>query len=133
MLARLLVSGHLSIGEQSYLASEMNIVTHIVLGIDSLVAVEVRSWFLEELNVDVPVLKIIGGDSITELCTKALSRFQCKGIWQGPEIEPVTQLAGAKDAPSSTLAAPQEPTRPASARDTDAGKFRLVSVLSVQT
>ena len=126
----------IDIGEQSYLASEMNIVTHIVLGIDSLVAVEVRSWFLKELNVDVPVLKIIGGDSIAELCTEALGRFQCKGIWQGtetePEHEPVTKLAGAKDAPSSTLAAPQEPTRPASARDTDAGKFRLVSVLSVQ-
>lgn len=42
------------------------------LGIDSLVAVEVRAWFLKELKVDIPVLKIIGGASPTELCQKAL-------------------------------------------------------------
>ena len=122
----------IDIGEQSNLASEMNIVTHVVLGIDSLVAVEIRSWFLKELNVDVPVLKIIGGDSIAELCTEALGRFQCKGTWQSPETEPehesVTELAGAKDVPTSTLAATQKPTSPASARDTDGGKFFLVSI-----
>lgn len=37
------------------------------MGVDSLVAVEVRSWFLKELTVDVPVMKILGGDSITDL------------------------------------------------------------------
>lgn len=107
----------------------MNIVTHIVIGIDSLVAVEIRSWFLKELNVDVPVLKIIGGDSIAELCTEALSRVQWRGSWQGtgtePEHKPVIELAGAEDVPASTLAAAQEPTMPASARDTDGGKFHL--------
>lgn len=33
------------------------------LGMDSLVAVEVRSWFLKELSVDVPILRIIKGSS----------------------------------------------------------------------
>jgi hybrid polyketide synthase/nonribosomal peptide synthetase ACE1 len=51
------------------------------LGIDSLVAVEVRAWFLKNLKVDIPVLKIIGGASITELCQKAL------------ELLPATALA----------------------------------------
>lgn len=37
------------------------------MGVDSLVAVEVRSWFLKELAVDVPVMKILGGASITDL------------------------------------------------------------------
>ncbi|KAK4065845.1 uncharacterized protein Triagg1_8397 [Trichoderma aggressivum f. europaeum] len=31
------------------------------LGIDSIVAVEVRSWFLKEVRVDIPVLKVVGG------------------------------------------------------------------------
>ncbi|RYP02914.1 hypothetical protein DL765_010651 [Monosporascus sp. GIB2] len=34
------------------------------LGIDPLVAVQVRTWFLEELSVDIPVLGILGGASI---------------------------------------------------------------------
>lgn len=33
------------------------------LGMDSLVAVEIRSWFLKELSVDVPVLKILQGST----------------------------------------------------------------------
>ncbi|KAH1655325.1 hypothetical protein KXV78_006248 [Aspergillus fumigatus] len=37
------------------------------MGVDSLVAVEVRSWFLKELTVDVPLMKILGGASITDL------------------------------------------------------------------
>ena len=119
----------IEIGEQSNLVYEMNIVTHNVIGIDSLVAVEIRSWFLKELNVDVPVLKIIGGDSIADLCTDALSKIRWKESWQGtgtePEQKPVIELAGAED----TLAAAQEPMRPASARDTDGGKI-LPSFLS---
>jgi hypothetical protein len=37
------------------------------LGIDSLVAVDTRSWFMRELGVDVPVMKILGGASMTDL------------------------------------------------------------------
>ena len=33
------------------------------LGMDSLVAVEIRSWFLKELSVDIPVLKILKGST----------------------------------------------------------------------
>lgn len=47
----------------------------IELGVDSLVAVEVRSWFLKELKVDIPVLKVIGGTSLAELCQTALEKL----------------------------------------------------------
>ena len=39
----------------------------IDLGLDSLVAVDVRTWFLQELKVDLPVLKILGGASAVDL------------------------------------------------------------------
>ncbi|PGH23621.1 hypothetical protein AJ80_02402 [Polytolypa hystricis UAMH7299] len=41
------------------------------LGIDSLVAVELRSWFLRELQVDMPVLKILGGATVGEIVDHA--------------------------------------------------------------
>ncbi|RAL03665.1 uncharacterized protein BO80DRAFT_400692 [Aspergillus ibericus CBS 121593] len=47
----------------------------VELGLDSLVAVEVRSWFLKELKVDIPVLKVVGGASVTELCEQALKKL----------------------------------------------------------
>ena len=47
----------------------------VELGIDSLVAVEVRSWLLKEFKVDIPVLKVVGGASLTELCQKALEKM----------------------------------------------------------
>ncbi|KAF2678702.1 hypothetical protein K458DRAFT_435696 [Lentithecium fluviatile CBS 122367] len=50
------------------------------LGIDSLVAVEVRSWFLKELKADIPVLKIVGGASLSELCERALEKLPEKLI-----------------------------------------------------
>lgn len=45
------------------------------LGLDSLVAVEVRSWFLKELKVDIPVLKVVGGASLSDLCKQALDKL----------------------------------------------------------
>jgi hybrid polyketide synthase / nonribosomal peptide synthetase ACE1 len=45
------------------------------LGIDSLVAVEIRSWFLKELEVDMPVLKILGGASLGGLLAFALEKL----------------------------------------------------------
>ncbi|THY17835.1 hypothetical protein D6D00_08357 [Aureobasidium pullulans] len=45
------------------------------VGIDSLVAVEIRNWFMKELGVPVPVVKILGGDTIGELCTGATNKF----------------------------------------------------------
>ncbi|KAJ5579632.1 uncharacterized protein N7459_005617 [Penicillium hispanicum] len=43
------------------------------LGVDSLVAVDIRSWFLKELGVDIPVLKIFNAASIRDLLDFAAS------------------------------------------------------------
>lgn len=56
------------------------------LGIDSLVAVEIRSWFLRELDVDLPVLKILGGCTIAEMLSFALEKLS-------PDLTPL-MLAG---------------------------------------
>ncbi|KAJ5624593.1 hypothetical protein N7510_000902 [Penicillium lagena] len=47
----------------------------IDFGMDSLVAVEIRSWFLQELGVDMPVLKILGGASVAELVDDAVEKL----------------------------------------------------------
>lgn len=46
----------------------------IELGVDSLVAVEIRSWFLKEVGVDMAVLKILGGASTVDLCQHAIDQ-----------------------------------------------------------
>ncbi|KAL8685754.1 MAG: hypothetical protein Q9224_005687, partial [Gallowayella concinna] len=56
--------------------SEIDIDTPLMeLGVDSLVAVEVRSWFLKELAVDIPVLKVVGGATPSELCQSAMEQL----------------------------------------------------------
>ncbi|KKY33188.1 putative polyketide synthase [Diaporthe ampelina] len=45
------------------------------VGIDSLVAVELRSWFLRELHIDMPVLKFLNGASVSDVCKDALARL----------------------------------------------------------
>lgn len=42
---------------------------------DSLVAVEIRSWFMKELGVDMPVLKILGGASAADLVLDAVEKL----------------------------------------------------------
>ncbi|KAF5987967.1 putative polyketide synthase [Fusarium bulbicola] len=48
-------------------------VTLVEQGVDSLMAVEVRSWFIKELDVDIPVLKILGGMSVPDLVEESLN------------------------------------------------------------
>ncbi|RYP28944.1 hypothetical protein DL767_006979 [Monosporascus sp. MG133] len=43
----------------------------VALGIDSLVAVEIRSWILKELRLEVPVLKLLGGLSVGDISREA--------------------------------------------------------------
>ncbi|KAF6807058.1 KR domain-containing protein [Colletotrichum sojae] len=45
-----------------------------VAGVDSLIAVEVRYWFMKQLQVEVPVFEILKNQSITELCRQVASR-----------------------------------------------------------
>ncbi|KAI9035960.1 non-reducing polyketide synthase pyr2 [Aspergillus affinis] len=45
------------------------------LGVDSLVAVDLRIWFVKELGVDVPVLQLLGGSSIDALAESAAGKL----------------------------------------------------------
>lgn len=45
------------------------------LGCDSLLAVEIRTWFLKEVQVDIPVLKVLSGDSVAEICNEAARKY----------------------------------------------------------
>ena len=48
----------------------------IELGTDSIMAVDVRAWFLKELDVDVPVLKILGvGETVASLVEEAVRKI----------------------------------------------------------
>ncbi|TPX24000.1 putative Hybrid PKS-NRPS biosynthetic cluster [Coccidioides immitis] len=71
------------------------------LGIDSLVAVEIRSWFLKELELDMPVLKILGSATIADLLTFTLEKLP-------PEIASFRQ--GFPLLPTETSAEPETAT-----------------------
>ncbi|KAL2819623.1 lovastatin nonaketide synthase [Aspergillus cavernicola] len=47
----------------------------VELGVDSLVAVEARSWFTKQLNVDISVLRILGGACVVDLVEDTLERI----------------------------------------------------------
>jgi hybrid polyketide synthase/nonribosomal peptide synthetase ACE1 len=47
----------------------------VELGIDSLVAVDMRSWFHNELSVDMPVLKILGGATVAAMVDDCFTRL----------------------------------------------------------
>ncbi|KAG4219480.1 hypothetical protein PC116_g32040 [Phytophthora cactorum] len=51
-------------------------VTPSNLGIDSLVAVQVRSWFVKEVGANIPVIKVLGNYTLAQLCKEALSARQ---------------------------------------------------------
>ncbi|KAH7024908.1 uncharacterized protein B0I36DRAFT_416764 [Microdochium trichocladiopsis] len=61
---------------QRYFMAQMGLNVPIIdFGIDSLVAVELRSWFSLETGQDVPVLKILGGATVQQLCTIAATNI----------------------------------------------------------
>lgn len=76
------------------------------LGIDSLVAVEVRSWFLKALKVDIPVLKIIGGATLADICETAFGKLPQELLPAGPGESNVAAAAPAKPAPVVVEPAP---------------------------
>ncbi|KAI1422845.1 hypothetical protein F5Y12DRAFT_786475 [Xylaria sp. FL1777] len=45
------------------------------MGTDSLMALDIRSWFAKELQVNIPVLKILGGITISDLIITAVEKI----------------------------------------------------------
>ncbi|ORY18402.1 hypothetical protein BCR34DRAFT_596328 [Clohesyomyces aquaticus] len=72
----------------------------VELGMDSLVAVEARSWFLKNLKVDIPVLKIVGGSSLAEICELAFKKL--------PE-DLLAKIAASEPASTQTVVLPTQP------------------------
>ncbi|KAK2873742.1 putative PKS/NRPS-like protein biosynthetic cluster [Arthroderma sp. PD_2] len=48
----------------------------IELGVDSLVAVEIRTWFMKAVDVSLPVLKVLGGSSLLGLVDAAMGKLE---------------------------------------------------------
>jgi aspyridone synthetase (hybrid polyketide synthase/nonribosomal peptide synthetase) len=65
------------------------------VGIDSLLAVELRTWFLKEIHVDVPVLKILSGESGEAICAFAAGQYLAGKSKVRTETPPAAQDADA--------------------------------------
>ncbi|PVH71608.1 hypothetical protein DL98DRAFT_471444 [Cadophora sp. DSE1049] len=113
----------------------------IDLGLDSLVAVDVRTWFLQELKVDLPVLKILGGASAVDLIAFAAEKlpkeflpqlgegvkYDTKSIPEEAPVQATTQVVHNQplnsqwtvQAPSEVEAAPAKPSPPSTSSTSD--------------
>lgn len=90
--------------EEEELSDKVSLVEQ---GVDSLMAVDVRSWFLKELEVDIPVLKILGGSSISDVVAEAIEQVPASVVDLDALPESATQTEPAQpkkevdDAPAS--------------------------------
>ncbi|KAH8896247.1 PKS-NRPS hybrid [Thozetella sp. PMI_491] len=71
------------------------------LGADSLVTVELRNWFAGELRVDVPILKLLGGNTVEELVEFAIANLSAELI---PNMDPENTDGVNTDPPKPHLA-----------------------------
>lgn len=46
------------------------------LGVDSVVAVDLRMWFAKSLDIDMPVLEILSGSSIDQIVSNAAAKVK---------------------------------------------------------
>ncbi|KAI1259180.1 polyketide synthetase [Xylariaceae sp. FL1019] len=92
------------------------------IGIDSLIAVEIRTWFLKNLQVNVPVLKILGGASLGEIIHHALGELPRSLI---PGLDGVG-AEGPQQTPKPLVVSDQAPTA-SSVIEKDSSSVGLVS------
>lgn len=87
-------------------AGSVNIQRAIIdLGIDSLVAVEIRTWFLKELGAEVAVVKILGGDTVIQVCTWATKKVMAINMKKEEALkqeEPTAEKPAKAAVPPST-------------------------------
>ncbi|KAB5550768.1 polyketide synthetase [Coniochaeta sp. 2T2.1] len=86
------------------------------LGVDSLVAVDIRSWFLKELEIEVPVFKILAGGLVRELLEHAVATMPARQTLDQNDTSPVPEAVNPEAArPDTTLlAAPDVAASPES-------------------
>jgi hybrid polyketide synthase/nonribosomal peptide synthetase ACE1 len=92
----------------------------IELGMDSLIAVEIRTWFLQELEVDMPILKILGGASVADLVNHSIPKLQEILSRFAPTLAEAPLFATNTTGPPSGNAIPSQSSR-TSASTSDSG------------
>ncbi|KUJ22238.1 BcPKS5, polyketide synthase [Mollisia scopiformis] len=119
--------------------------TFVEQGVDSIMAVEVRTWFLQELDVDLPVLKIMGvGSTVESLLVEVMEKIPVdileleklgSGTGTGPGTGKAASIpppapAPVASAPTHTFSAPSPPTKPSTEStdsDADTESWRVIS------
>lgn len=99
------------------------------LGVDSLVAVDLRSWFIKEISVDMPVLKIFNAASVRDLLESAACLLPDTMIPNVKNDEEAVPKASDVILPHPPQMAPPEPesaqNSPASESTDEAKVFHL--------
>lgn len=111
------------------------------LGIDSLNAVDLRTWFVKDVKVDIPVLRILGGSSMTDILQYAFEQltpetapamdpnFKPKATTKSSTPKAAVQKNVQADAPKAETPRPQAPAAaPAQVRQPVAGPVKTASV-----
>lgn len=94
-------------------------------GIDSLVAVDIRSWFLKEVGVDVPTLKILAGDSVSGLVEVALKNLHLTSIGETDTVElKEKESIGSSPSSASPVFTPAQGDDGSSASSVERGEHR---------
>ncbi|QGA17184.1 hypothetical protein EYB26_004854 [Talaromyces marneffei] len=102
------------------------------LGIDSLVAVEVRAWFLKKIGPDVPVVKILGS-SVAQICIDASKEIMATRVGGSPknfDSEPVTSADSQdrSETSASDVSHSENPTPPSTDNELSVSSLDDVNV-----
>lgn len=104
----------------------------VELGIDSLVAVEVRGWFLKELKTDIPVLKVLGGGTVATLCQQALEKLP-EGLLPNVEAGGPSKTGSSKPTAKPSVAKPRSPPSPSVSGTGSPGRWSENNTTSPQS
>lgn len=96
------------------------------IGLDSLVAVDIRSWLLQYFETDVPVLRLLGGVAIEDLIADAVESMYTPVS----DADTGTGTGGSSIAPSSPPATASEPGGKSSSLPSNEEEATLTSSMS---
>ena len=101
--------------------------TLVDLGIDSLNAVDIRSWFSKELKVDLPILRILGGSTVGDVVKFAVEKLP-DDLFTGPIPE---SLPVSKRQPESDVILQQPSDEPVDSELDDYDQVDSSDMMSV--
>lgn len=80
------------------------------LGLDSLISVDIRTWFLKNFQVSIPVLKILSNETMSNLALLALENVPPELVPNLPRSEESTSLGTSSDSTTSEDHGSSSPT-----------------------